>query len=96
MTSSIAEQVKRRRDLDQVRTAIEARRNTGLETLIIGLKLSAMALRIAGDRQMEEFPEILQLVCTYLNETDIDYVIVGDNKQIIFWFLLHFEQHASP
>ena len=25
---------------------------------------------------MEEFPEILQLVCTYLNETDIDYVIV--------------------
>jgi hypothetical protein len=50
MTSSIAEQVKRRRDLDQVRTAIEARRYTGRETLIMGLKLSALALRIAGGR----------------------------------------------
>lgn len=50
MTSSIAEQVKRRRDLDQVRTAIEARRYTGLETLIMGLKLSALALRIANER----------------------------------------------
>jgi len=26
---------------------------------------------------MEEFPEILQFVCTYLNENEIDYVIVG-------------------
>jgi hypothetical protein len=26
---------------------------------------------------MEEFPEILQLVCAYLNENEIDYVIVG-------------------
>ncbi len=26
---------------------------------------------------MEEFPEILQLVCTYLNDNRIDYVIVG-------------------
>ena len=26
---------------------------------------------------MEEFPEILQLVCTYLNENNINYVIVG-------------------
>jgi hypothetical protein len=50
MTSSIPEQVKHRRNLDQVRTAIEARRFTGLETLIMGLKLSALALRIAGDR----------------------------------------------
>ena len=50
MKSSIADQVKRRRDLDQVRTAIEARRYTGLETLIMGLKLSALALRIAGER----------------------------------------------
>ncbi|MHA1420551.1 MAG: hypothetical protein ACTSSD_00505 [Candidatus Thorarchaeota archaeon] len=50
MASSIAEQVKHRRDLDQIRTAIEARKYTGLETLIMGLKLSALALRIAGDR----------------------------------------------
>ena len=50
MTSSIAEDVKRRRDLDQVRTAIEARRYTGLETLVMGLKLSALALRIAGEK----------------------------------------------
>jgi len=50
MTSSIADQVKHRRDLDQIRTAIEARKYTGLETLIMGLKLSALALRIAGDR----------------------------------------------
>ena len=26
---------------------------------------------------MEEFPEILQFVCTYLNEKEIDYVVVG-------------------
>lgn len=26
---------------------------------------------------MEEFPEILQLVCTYLNDNKIDYVVVG-------------------
>jgi predicted nucleotidyltransferase len=26
---------------------------------------------------MEEFPEILQLVCTYLNDNGIEYVIVG-------------------
>jgi hypothetical protein len=50
MKSSIADQVKHRRDLDQIRTAIEARRYTGLETLIMGLKLSALALRIAGER----------------------------------------------
>jgi hypothetical protein len=50
MTSSIANQVKHRRDLDQIRTAIEARKYTGLETLIMGLKLSALALRIAGDK----------------------------------------------
>jgi hypothetical protein len=50
MKISIADQVKRRRDLDQIRTAIEARRYTGLETLIMGLKLSAVALRIAGER----------------------------------------------
>lgn len=26
---------------------------------------------------MDEFPDILRLVCTYLNDTNIDYVIVG-------------------
>ncbi|MGD9396631.1 MAG: DUF6036 family nucleotidyltransferase [Candidatus Thorarchaeota archaeon] len=26
---------------------------------------------------MEEFPDILQLVCTYLNDNEIEYVIVG-------------------
>jgi len=50
MSKSIAEQVKLRRDLDQVKTAIEARRYSGLETLVLGLKLSAMALRVAGVR----------------------------------------------
>ena len=50
MTSSIADQVKHRRDLDQIKTAIEARKYTGLETLIMGLKLSTLALRVAGDR----------------------------------------------
>ena len=50
MTSSIAEHVKLRRDLDQIRTAVQARRFSGLETLIMGLKLSAMALRVAGER----------------------------------------------
>jgi hypothetical protein len=50
MTDSIVEQVKRRRDLDQIRTALMARRFSGLETLLMGLKLSAMALRVAGDK----------------------------------------------
>ncbi|MGY5863611.1 MAG: hypothetical protein RTV41_03345 [Candidatus Thorarchaeota archaeon] len=50
MTSSIAEQVKLRRDLDQIRTAVQARQFSGKETLIMGLKLSALALRVAGER----------------------------------------------
>lgn len=50
MNSSVAEQVKHRRDLDQVRTALHAKRFSGLETLLMGLKLSAMALRVAGER----------------------------------------------
>jgi hypothetical protein len=50
MTNPIQDQVKKRRDLDQIRTAKEARRFSGLETLIMGLKLSALALRIAGER----------------------------------------------
>lgn len=50
MTKSIPEKVKHRRDLDQIRTAIHARRFTGLDTLLMGLKLSALALRIAGEK----------------------------------------------
>jgi len=50
MSSSIAEKVKLRRDLDQIRTAVQARRFSGLETLVMGLKLSALALRLAGER----------------------------------------------
>jgi hypothetical protein len=50
MASSIANQVKHRRDLDQIKTAIEARKYTGLDTLIMGLELSALALRLAGGR----------------------------------------------
>jgi len=50
MASSIAEQVRHRRDLDQIRTAIEARRFSGPETLLMGLQLSALALRIAGGK----------------------------------------------
>ncbi|MGD9396630.1 MAG: hypothetical protein PVJ05_09405 [Candidatus Thorarchaeota archaeon] len=50
MKSSISEKVKLRRDRDQVRTAIEARRYSGLETLVMGLKLSALAIRVAGER----------------------------------------------
>ncbi len=50
MTNAIQDQVKKRRDLAQIKTAKEARRFSGLETLIMGLKLSALALRIAGER----------------------------------------------
>lgn len=50
MTGSIAEQVKIRRNRDQIRTAIQAHRFSGIETLIMGLKLSALALRVAGAR----------------------------------------------
>ena len=48
MNGLIAEQVRKRRDLDQIRTAKRARHFSGLETLLLGLKLSALALRIAG------------------------------------------------
>ena len=27
--------------------------------------------------EMEEFPEILQLICSFLNESKIEYVVVG-------------------
>lgn len=50
MTGSIVEKVKIRRDLDQVRTALQAKRFSGLDTLLMGLKLSALALRVAGER----------------------------------------------
>jgi hypothetical protein len=50
MSSSIPETVRRRRDLEQIETAKHARRFSGTETLLMGLRLSALALRIAGDR----------------------------------------------
>lgn len=51
MTSLIAEQARKRRDLNQIQSAIHARRFSGEETLLMGLKLSALALRIAGEHQ---------------------------------------------
>jgi hypothetical protein len=51
MNSPLAEQVKRRRNLDQIRSAQHARQFSGEETLIMGLKLSALALRIAGEHR---------------------------------------------
>jgi hypothetical protein len=48
MNGTVAEQVRKRRDIDQIRTARRARHFSGLETLMMGLKLSALALRIAG------------------------------------------------
>ena len=50
MSSSLPERVRQRRDREQRETARHARRFTGTETLLLGLRLSAMALRIAGDR----------------------------------------------
>jgi len=50
MPESIPEKVKRRRHLDKVRTADHASRFSGTERLLMGLKLSAMAIRVAGDR----------------------------------------------
>ena len=51
MTKSIPEQVKHRRHLDQLRTAEQAKRYSGIERLLMGLKLSALAIRIAGERK---------------------------------------------
>ena len=44
-------EVQERRDRDQIRTAIRARKFTGLETLQMGIDLSNIALRAAGARQ---------------------------------------------
>jgi hypothetical protein len=51
--NSIKEQVRKRRDEEQIMTAIRARRFTGLETLTMGLKMSNLALKIAGARKYE-------------------------------------------
>ncbi len=48
---SIKEQVRERRDKDQIATAKRARRFTGEETLILGLKMSNLALKSAGVRK---------------------------------------------
>ncbi len=49
--SSQKDLVRKRRDKDQILTAIRARRFTGLETLIIGLELSKTALEAVGARR---------------------------------------------
>ncbi len=50
---SIKEAVRRRRDREQALTAIRARQFTGLQTLKMGLELSALAAKIAGARGRE-------------------------------------------
>ena len=49
--NSVKEQVRERRDREQIMTAIRARRFTGLETLAMGLKMSNLALKLAGSRK---------------------------------------------
>ncbi len=51
MTKSIPEQVKHRRHIDQMRTAEYAKRFSGIERLLMGLRLSSLAIRVAGDRK---------------------------------------------
>ncbi|MCK4567551.1 MAG: hypothetical protein KAU48_09605 [Candidatus Thorarchaeota archaeon] len=51
MTKSIPEQVKHRRHIDQIRTADHVKRFSGIERLMMGLKLSALAIRVAGERK---------------------------------------------
>ncbi|MHA1929247.1 MAG: hypothetical protein ACTSV2_11795 [Candidatus Thorarchaeota archaeon] len=51
MTSSIPEIVRRRRLKDQLLTADHVKRFSGIERLIMGLKLSALAIRVAGERK---------------------------------------------
>jgi hypothetical protein len=50
---SVKEQVRKRRDREHIITALRARRFTGLETLILGLKMTNFALKIAGERKHE-------------------------------------------
>lgn len=45
---SRTEEVRRRRDREQIATAVRARRFSGEETMSLGLELSSLALRIAG------------------------------------------------
>ena len=47
-------EVKDRRDRDQRITALRARKFTGVETLQMGLDLTNIALKAAGERQREE------------------------------------------
>ncbi len=46
-------EVQKKRDNDQIRTVLRARRFTGEETLQMGLDLSYVALRAAGKRTPE-------------------------------------------
>jgi len=54
---------------------------------------------------MEEFPEILQFVCTYLNKNDIEYVVVGGvavmyhgvpRTTVDIDIILHFDDDEIP
>jgi hypothetical protein len=49
--NSVKERVRKRRNREQIMTAIRARRFTGLETLAMGLKMSNLALKLAGSRK---------------------------------------------
>ncbi|MDF1538802.1 MAG: hypothetical protein P1Q69_07860 [Candidatus Thorarchaeota archaeon] len=48
---SIKEQVQERRDKEQIATAMRARKFTGEETLLLGLKMSNLVLKSAGVRK---------------------------------------------
>jgi len=47
-------EVRDRRDRDQIITALRARKFTGIETLQMGLDLTNIALKAAGERLREK------------------------------------------
>ncbi|MBD3159901.1 MAG: hypothetical protein GF309_14060 [Candidatus Lokiarchaeota archaeon] len=47
---SVRDSVRERRERDQIKTAKRARHFTGLETLILGIRMSNLALKMAGAR----------------------------------------------
>ncbi len=51
LMSTQKELVRKRRDREQIMTAIRARGFTGIDTLIMGLELSKIALETAGARK---------------------------------------------
>jgi hypothetical protein len=52
---TLKDQVRKRRDNEQILTAIRARKFTGLETLVMGLQLSKSALETAGARNHDGY-----------------------------------------